>query len=458
VGPAAVRGRRPAAAGRCDPGRSHHAAAWPARPGPRAPRGIDLEPPPQHDRRLDALWDPARQEAIERAFLATGLPYAPTAWASVRDHMDGFGQAWRTAQRDACEAEARGEGVGERMLCLHRRFESLRSLVELLEQADAAVVEHAVEAARALETIESCESDDGRPAPPADPATRKKLEELDALLARVRVEEQAGRREQALALANDAVRQADALGLRWSQAEASFELALAADDDGDGKPSRAAFEAAFSAGLAAGHEAVVSRAAMGIAGLVSRTGELEEADRWLELAAAAIARRGEQVGDLAQLEGARGRIDFHRGAFESALDHFRRSLELEATAGRSDHPSRGSTLLNIGMVLSRLGRYDEALASLDEALAHEQRHFGESHPHAVRVLAALCDVRNHTDQLDAALAACEQGIAFTRQTAKADDPRLVHLYTNYGTVLFRAGRYAQTEQVYLEALALAGRI
>jgi len=412
----------------------------------------------EHDRRLEAVWGAARQEAIERAFAATELSYAPTTWARVRDHVDGFAEGWRTAQRDACEAETRGEPVGGRMLCLHRRFQGLQSLVELLEQADADVVEHAVEAAQALETVESCEADDGRPDPPADPETRRRLEELDALLARVRVEIQAGRDEAALALAKQAVLEADALGLRWSQAEAWFEQARAADDDGDGKPAQAAFEAAFSAGIAAGHEAVVSRAAMGIAGLVSRTGEFDEADRWLELGAAAIARHGEHADDLAQLESARGRIDFHRGAFEDALAHFRRSLELEEAAGRGDHPLRGATLLNIGQVLSRLGRYDEALASLEDALAHEQRNFGESHPNAVRVLASLCDVRNHVGQTEAALQACEQGIAFTRQTAAPDDPRLVHLQTNYGTVLFRAGRYAETEQVYLEALARAERI
>src|SRR5690606_22626705 len=97
-------------------------ALWPA----AAPQAVGYCE--EHDRRLDALWGRARQEAIERAFVDTELPYAPTAWARVRDHVDGVSEQWRTAQRDACEAEARGEPGGERMLCLHRRFEQLRSL------------------------------------------------------------------------------------------------------------------------------------------------------------------------------------------------------------------------------------------------------------------------------------------------------------------------------------------
>jgi tetratricopeptide (TPR) repeat protein len=427
--------------------------AWPSAP----PQAVDYCE--EHDRRLDALWGPERQEAIERAFGATGLPYAATTWARVRDHVDGFAAQWRTAQRGACEAEARGEPVGGRMLCLHRRYEGLRSLVELLEQADAAVVEHAVEAARALETVESCESDDGRPAPPADPETRRELEELDALLSRVRVEEQAGRHPQARAIAEQAVLAADALGLRWSQAEARFAQAVAADDDGDGKPALAAYEAAFSAAIAAGHDDVVARAALSMAGLSSRTGEFAEADRWLELGAAAIDRRADGADELrAELESERGAVDFHRGAFDSALEHFRRTLELEQAAGRGDHPSRGATYLNMGLALTRLGRYEDSLASLDEALTREQHHFGESHPRVVRVLSSLCEVRSYVGRMEEALGACEQGLAFTKETTTTDDPRLVHLLTNYGTVLFRAGRYADTERVYLEALAMAERV
>jgi tetratricopeptide (TPR) repeat protein/tRNA A-37 threonylcarbamoyl transferase component Bud32 len=428
------------------------AIAWPSPP----PHAVDYCE--EHDRRLDALWGPAQHDAIERAFVDTGLPYAPTAWARVRDHVDGFAEAWRTAERDACEAEARGEPVGERMLCLHRRFQGLRSLVELLSQADAAVVEHAVEAAQALETIESCESD-GRPAPPADPETREQLEALDDVLARARVAGRAGRRDESLALAKEAVRMADSLRLRWPQAEARFAEAIAADDDGDGKAALVAFEAAFSAGIAAGHDDVVARSALGMAGLVARVGDFEAADRWLELAAAAIDRHGDRDGELASaLESTRGRTDFHRGDFESALAHFRRTLELDQAAGRGDGPSQGSTHLNVGLALSSLGRNEDALVSLDDALAREQHHYGQAHPRAVRVLNSLCHVRSYAGRIDAAIEACEEGIALTRTAGSTDDPKLVHLYTNYGAVLFRAGRYGDTETAYLEALALAERI
>ncbi|MCA9712928.1 MAG: tetratricopeptide repeat protein, partial [Myxococcales bacterium] len=189
----------------------------------------------------------------------------------------------------------------------------------------------------------------------------------------------AGRREQARTLAGEAAQQAEALGLRWQQAEAALARAIAADDDGDSQPGIDAYQQAFSAGLAAGHDGAVARAAMGLAGLVGRTGDFEEAERWLGLAEAAAQRRTDGRGALgpgdrdaalpALLETQRGSLDYHRGRFEPALEHFRRSLALDQAAGRGDEPDQAAVHLDVGLALVGLGRYDEALEALEEALA-----------------------------------------------------------------------------------------
>ncbi|MCA9705131.1 MAG: tetratricopeptide repeat protein [Myxococcales bacterium] len=75
------------------------------------------------------------------------------------------------------------------------------------------------------------------------------------------------------------------------------------------------------------------------------------------------------------------------------------------------------------------------------------------------MLNSLCHVRGYAGQIEAGLQACQQGIAITRGNGSGDrDPKLVHLYTNLGVVLFRAGRYDETERAYLDALELATKI
>lgn len=411
----------------------------------------------RQERRLDAAWGPSRQAAIERTFAASERAYAATSWRRVRERIDAFAQGWSRAQRDACESQARGETVDGRMICLHRRFEELEGLLELLEHADADLVEHAVEAAQALPDLPTC--DDDGPPPPADPQARRQLEEINTLLARAHVASNAGHRERALELAREAASRSESLGLRWPQAEARLTQAVAVDDDGSPEAAIDAFQAAFSAGLAAGHDRVIAHAAMGLAGLVGRTGEFDEADRWMSLAEAATQRRGDRAGPLpALLENTRGRLEYHRGRFEPALEHFRRGLALDEAAGRGDDPRQGSLHLNIGLALSSLGHYDDALASLEEAMARERYHYGDDHPRVARVLNSLCHVRSYAGQNDAGIEACEQGLVITRDNGGPRSPKLVHLYTNYGSVLFRAGRYLETADAYHDALSLATEI
>ncbi|MFY0582601.1 hypothetical protein ACN28S_57410 [Cystobacter fuscus] len=120
--------------------------------------------------RMNDVWDAPRQEAVRRALLATGQPYAADAWTGVKGALDTYASAWVEQQRRACEAtRLRGETSEERFAvhtaCLERRRSELRALTGLLAEADSAVVEHAVEAVRGLSEFGPCESMDGVPAP-----------------------------------------------------------------------------------------------------------------------------------------------------------------------------------------------------------------------------------------------------------------------------------------------------
>ncbi|MCH9684414.1 MAG: serine/threonine-protein kinase [Deltaproteobacteria bacterium] len=412
----------------------------------------------QHERRLERAWGPAQQDQIEDAFVATGLGYAPQTWTRVRAHVDGVAQTWLTAQHETCEALAAGEAVDDRMLCLHRRYQELHSLVGVLSQADDKVVQHAVEAARALELDAACD-EERRSTMPADPEARRQRERIDAVISQARVALNAGRRSEALDAARAAVALAEGTGQRWSEAEAKLALALALDDDGDPKPVEAALDAAYTAALAAKHDVVVAEAAMGVAGSVARRGEFTEADRWLDLAQVAVERSNDGTNQLeSTLENTRGRVAHHHGDFAGGLTHFRASLALDEDHGRGDDPTHGGVLLNIGLSLANLGRYDESLEALEDALAREQYNYGEGHPRVVRVLNTMCHVRGYAGQIEAALQACNQGITYVRANGGERSPQLVHLHTNLGVVLFRAGRLAETETAYTQALRLGEEI
>ena len=97
---------------------------------------------------------------MRRAFLATGKPYAATAFEATAV-LDRFARRWTDIYVEACEAtHVRGEQSTEvldlRMAALDEGRADLRALVRLLRQATADTVENAVNAANALGTLERC--------------------------------------------------------------------------------------------------------------------------------------------------------------------------------------------------------------------------------------------------------------------------------------------------------------
>jgi hypothetical protein len=98
-------------------------------------------------RRLAGVWDAARKDAVRRAFLATGAPFAHDAYASVERGLDAYAARWRASHVDACQAtHQRGEQspslLDLRMACLSDRLRDARAAIDVLERIDRASLGH----------------------------------------------------------------------------------------------------------------------------------------------------------------------------------------------------------------------------------------------------------------------------------------------------------------------------
>jgi eukaryotic-like serine/threonine-protein kinase len=167
---------------------------------------------------LVGAWDDARAAAVERALLATGVPYAADTWSRVRPRLDAYAAEWTAMRTEACETHRAAKQSDQlfdlRTACLDQRRASLTALVEILAAADAAVVEKAATAAAGLPTVAACGDVDALTqavAPPEDPAVRARVQELRTTLARARTFEDAGRAEPGLALVEPVLTAARAL-------------------------------------------------------------------------------------------------------------------------------------------------------------------------------------------------------------------------------------------------------
>ncbi|MCA2977500.1 MAG: serine/threonine protein kinase, partial [Myxococcaceae bacterium] len=178
--------------------------------------------------RLSGIWDDGARGDARRAFLATGRPWAASAFSATESLMDVWGRRWVDRRRAVCEASfgQADEQVGATIVCLGRKLADFDATARLLRSADPDVVERAVSLAAALPDLEGCDprAASMTPAPNEVGTSREALAKAKALLEAGKLKEAHAAADQALAgaLAADeggALAEATLLSARLAAAE-----------------------------------------------------------------------------------------------------------------------------------------------------------------------------------------------------------------------------------------------
>jgi serine/threonine protein kinase/tetratricopeptide (TPR) repeat protein len=99
------------------------------------------------------------------------------------------------------------------------------------------------------------------------------------------------------------------------------------------------------------------------------------------------------------------------GELGSALDHALRSVDLGRDSLGLDHPRTATHLFHLGTLQWRLGRFEAAAASLEEAISIYGRVYGKKHHDLIRPLLRLAQVRMQQANLTLALDLAKQAAA-----------------------------------------------
>lgn len=408
-------------------------------------------------------WDPGRAEAIALAFHASPLDYADTSWRTAAEVLDRWRDGWVASWRAACESHRRGEISGElldlRMSCLDHRLLGFDAAVDTLAAADRGAVEHAVEIASGLPGLERCQDAEALRAilpRPDDPDARTTIAGLEARLAIVRAELDAGLHTRAAEAATAIVAEARGLARPYPPLEAEALLVLADAESwrGRGDAARASWrDAAVVAARVRADETFV----LATAGLVWELAEggasHERIDDWSALAEARLADLGDAPDAAFALHNARGvawssgprsddavaeftaglalvertwgaadlrnatlhanlgNLELRRNRLTAALEHHRRALEIGTTALGREHPRVRMSRYNLAVLLVELAREDDALHELEALLAGasaardgvSDKDLGWIHATVAMALANLHRGRAARDHADTAL-------------------------------------------------------
>ena len=336
---------------------------------------------------MAGIWDPARAEAVRRAFDATGKSYAADAFTHVRRALDAFARDWIGMYTEACQAtQLRGEQSAEvldlRMACLKERSQDLRALTDLLSSPDGEAVARSVNAATGLPPVSLCADVRTLRAVvpvPANPETRQKVEALRQRIADLKALYISARYVDGARRLGDLVAQARAIGYEPLLAEAlQIEGALDKWTRPHDEATRVLDEAMLHA-EASRHDRVLAETAIDELGLFVLDRRFDDMDRFAPRARATVARLGGDARLESWIDTAVAAGYDIRKRYVEALALERRALALKIQALGPDHWDVALTRGNMAEALHRLGRDSEALEENAKTIESLRRAFGGAH-------------------------------------------------------------------------------
>ncbi len=450
--------------------------------------------------RLEAVWNPGRMARVEEAFAATGLPGAFLLAERLGRALDTRGARWVDCFTRACTAsrlrgEVSPEVLDRQVACLELRLAELDAFVSLLETADAELAVNGLEALRTLPDPEPCTSAtemlEEDPLP-VDPVRRRAVEAGRAELARGEALLAAGRYPEAAELAAGLER---AGGLDHQPLLASVLLleGTARTALGDADAAEPLLLRSMVAAERGGAGRVAARAAERMAwiGATIRT-DTDRALWWVDLAAARASRlphapalqrtigetrvtvlleagryaealdlerrlfsdARESGGTPAVLSAANEKLAdvlFATGAYDEAIGHYRKAVELREQDLGPEHPLVADPLVSLGAALSKAGRADEARAVLERALSIEESAYGTESPLLGPVLNNMAYVQEDQGLLGDALATYDRAMEVVVNGWGPDHPQAGITQINRTSVLRRLGRLEEALEAAHEA-------
>ena len=367
---------------------------------------------PDLERTVGASGETEAKAEIRRAFLATGKPYAATAFEATSRVLDRFARRWTDVYVDACEAtHLRGEQSTEvldlRMSALGEALRDLRALCRELRQATADTVENGVNAATALGSLERCSDVNLLRAivrPPPDSATWVVVDNLRGRLSEIRVLARVGRVAEGIRAIVGLEAEARPVGYAPLLAEVLLVEGMMHLDVSDMDGGIRALEDAVWTAELCRHDEVAAEAA---ATLVYATGHaqlrFEAGEIWSRHAETILGRMGGHDLIRGWLFNNRSAMRARQGRLRDAVEDVHRAIEAKEKALGPHDPDVGISLMNVAVYLDDLGETIRAATYMERAVIIMQETLGRDHPTAAVTLANYAELLNRLGRYAEAL-------------------------------------------------------
>jgi tetratricopeptide (TPR) repeat protein len=338
---------------------------------------------------FDRAWGPSQQAAVQAAFSASGNPRAASTFHLVAGLLGDYRNRWQHAKQEAClathgEREQSQKILDLRYACLDRKLVQLGTLVRLLEQPDAALVDRAPEALDAIAQLRDCsdvavlvgESD----RVPDDPARRAQLEALQARSDSLEAILSAGRWSDVLEQGNALAGDAERAGYRSTQALAMARTLQALERLGRRGDADVLRSRTLEVAAEARAYEVVAQLAVRLLLLAVDGGRVSDAKALLPLVDASVAAAGRPPALQIRLLTYEANILTEDLAYDAALAKLQLALAECQRLGSGGARSCLTPRRELGALHAARNDYSAARVEFEAAVEIAKKAYGPGHP------------------------------------------------------------------------------
>jgi tetratricopeptide (TPR) repeat protein len=217
------------------------------------------------DTAIARVWGISERVEIASTFGALPLPIAGDLERNVLAGLDARASTWAATRHGACLAHLHAEQsdalFDRKMLCLDRQLGDLTAAVGVLQHVDTERATDATQVVAGIPAASRC--DDAAslmdaPAPPSTPAADVEVERIRAEISQAAALDHGGQSDEALELAKNATKAAEATGYQPIVAEAALEVGRVLIARQQYEPAVSFLQSARREALASGRQARVA--------------------------------------------------------------------------------------------------------------------------------------------------------------------------------------------------------
>jgi eukaryotic-like serine/threonine-protein kinase len=408
------------------------------------------------------LWSATRRDALTDALSSVPSPLARDTAYRVAAVVDVWVEDWTEARRDLCLADAASGTASAfsniQRLCLDRNLARQRSLLDALESATPAMLEHAIFAAeRVAADLDHC----GMPAYLEQIATEESMpaEEREAVVRGLALARQTldlgeldATAELLDTMAAEDVRATwpAALILEWAELRGRIE-----GKRGNLHAFREWLEHGALLGLGGAAPIASAQWHLAHADVLYALDEVERADRSYARAEALFEQRnGVDAIETILARATRGHLPFARGRYAEALSIYRAAADAAAAATPRTNYRRLAIDEWVAETLASAGQFEEAKALASSIIQRHEEIRGPHHPMVIEARTQLGIVQLRSGDAENALATLQQALTSCDE-ARASSHALdrATILANMGAASTALGRHEDAARALEAALA-----